>query len=147
MSSATFHTLRLTDQGLELLDQRVLPHEKRYLLLETGEEVARAIEDMVVRGAPAIGDTAAMGVAIELGRAPDGALEETLRSVCARLRRTRPTAVNLAWALTGRSASSGRCSPRVRATPRFARLPASWRRPSSTRTWRPATRSATPDPS
>jgi methylthioribose-1-phosphate isomerase len=99
VSSATFHTLRLTEQGLELLDQRVLPHEKRYLLLETGEEVARAIEDMVVRGAPAIGDAAAMGVAVELGRAPDGALEETLRSVCARLRRTRPTAVNLGWAL------------------------------------------------
>ena len=66
MSSATFHTLRLTEKGLELLDQRVLPHEKRYLLLETGEEVARAIEDMVVRGAPAIGDAAAMGVAVEL---------------------------------------------------------------------------------
>jgi methylthioribose-1-phosphate isomerase len=99
VSSASFHTLRLTERGVELLDQRLLPREKRYRLLETGEEVARAIEEMVVRGAPAIGDAAAMGVAIELARAPKGALAETLSSVCARLRRTRPTAVNLGWAL------------------------------------------------
>ena len=98
--AAAFHTLRLTEKGLELLDQRVLPHETRYLLLQSGEEVARAIEDMVVRGAPAIGDAAAMGVAVELARAPDGSLGATLGSSCARLRRTRPTAVNLDWALT-----------------------------------------------
>jgi methylthioribose-1-phosphate isomerase len=53
----------------------------------------------VVRGAPAIGDAAAMGVAVELARAPDGALAHALSSVCARLRGTRPTAVNLGWAL------------------------------------------------
>jgi methylthioribose-1-phosphate isomerase len=97
----SFDTLRLLaeGEGLELLDQRLLPAETCYLLLRSGEEVARAIEDMVVRGAPAIGDAAAMGVAVELARAPDGSLEQTLRSVCDRLRRTRPTAVNLTWAL------------------------------------------------
>ncbi|MFQ5696673.1 MAG: S-methyl-5-thioribose-1-phosphate isomerase [Myxococcota bacterium] len=95
----SFDTLRWAGKGIELLDQRVLPLEKRYLRLETGEQVARAIEDMVVRGAPAIGDTAAMGVAIELARAPAAELGPALDRICARLRRTRPTAVNLSWAL------------------------------------------------
>jgi methylthioribose-1-phosphate isomerase len=76
-----------------MLDQRALPREEKYLRLRTAEEVAEAIERLVVRGAPAIGIAAAYGVvlgAVE-GRPP----EETR----ARLRRTRPTAVNLAWAL------------------------------------------------
>ncbi len=95
----SFATMRLTPEGLELLDQRALPGKEEYLLLRSGEEVALAIEDMVVRGAPAIGVSAAMGVAVELGRTPDAELGGALRTVCARLRDTRPTAVNLAWAL------------------------------------------------
>jgi methylthioribose-1-phosphate isomerase len=95
----SFATVRLGEKGVELLDQRLLPHEERYLVLETAEEVARAIEEMAVRGAPAIGITAAMGLAIELARAPDAKLAETLTQVGARLRATRPTAVNLSWAL------------------------------------------------
>ncbi len=95
----SFDTMRLTDEGLELLDQRALPSKEEYVLLRSGEEVARAIEDMVVRGAPAIGVSAAMGVAVELGRAPDDGMQATLERVCARLRDTRPTAVNLGWAL------------------------------------------------
>ena len=95
----SFHTLRLTKEGLELLDQRKLPAEETYLLLRSGEEVARAIESMVVRGAPAIGIAAAMGVAVELERASDRGLEAALDAVVERLRRTRPTAVNLSWAL------------------------------------------------
>jgi methylthioribose-1-phosphate isomerase len=95
----SFFTLRLVDQGVEMLDQRALPGEEKYVLLRDGEEVARAIEDMVVRGAPAIGVAAAMGVAAELSRSPDAELEAALDRVVARLRRTRPTAVNLSWAL------------------------------------------------
>ncbi len=97
--SASFRTLRLGDKSLELLDQRLLPGEERYVAFETAEEVARAIEQMVVRGAPAIGIAAAMGVAVELAGAPDGRLAERLEAALARLGRTRPTAVNLAWAL------------------------------------------------
>ncbi len=95
----SFHTLRLLEEGLELLDQRALPAEETYVLLRSGEEVARAIETMVVRGAPAIGIAAAMGVAVELGRASDSGLAGALDAVVERLRNTRPTAVNLSWAL------------------------------------------------
>ena len=97
--SQAFRTLRLGAKGVELLDQRLLPAQERYLTFETAEEVARAIEQMVVRGAPAIGIAAAMGVAVELARAPDGVLAERLAAAVERLRRTRPTAVNLVWAL------------------------------------------------
>jgi methylthioribose-1-phosphate isomerase len=63
--------VRLAGDAVELLDQRLLPGDERYLWLESAEEVARAIEQMAVRGAPAIGVSAAMGVAVELARAPD----------------------------------------------------------------------------
>jgi methylthioribose-1-phosphate isomerase len=95
----SFFTVRLEADAVVLLDQRRLPEAEVYLRLSSGEDVARAIEDMAVRGAPAIGVTAAMGVAIELERAPDAGLEATLERVVARLGRTRPTAVNLRWAL------------------------------------------------
>jgi methylthioribose-1-phosphate isomerase len=76
-----------------MLDQRALPREEKYLRLRTPEEVAEAIERLMVRGAPAIGIAAAYGVV--LGAVEGRPAEET----SARLRRTRPTAVNLAWAL------------------------------------------------
>jgi methylthioribose-1-phosphate isomerase len=91
--------LRLGEHALELLDQRRLPGEEVYLELRSAEEVARAIEDMAVRGAPLIGLAAACGVAIELERVPDAELAQALERASARLGRTRPTAVNLAWAL------------------------------------------------
>jgi methylthioribose-1-phosphate isomerase len=95
----SFFTLRLVGDALELLDQRLLPAQERYLRLHSGEEVARAIEQMAVRGAPAIGVAAAAGVAVELARAPDPQLAQALEQVIDRLGRTRPTAVNLRWAL------------------------------------------------
>jgi methylthioribose-1-phosphate isomerase len=95
----SFATLRLRDDAVEMLDQRLLPAEERYVSLMSAEEVATAIEEMVVRGAPAIGVAAAMGVAIELCRSEPGAPEEALERACDRLGRTRPTAVNLMWAL------------------------------------------------
>ncbi len=96
--------MRLVDEGLELLDQRLLPGEQKALLLTSGEQVAQAIEQMAVRGAPAIGITAAMGVVLELRRAAASQtqareLGRVFAAVCERLRATRPTAVNLAWAL------------------------------------------------
>jgi methylthioribose-1-phosphate isomerase len=106
------HTVALRKDHVELLDQRLLPGEVRYLRLHNGEEVARAIEAMAVRGAPAIGVTAAMGVAIELEGAPDADLGTSLERVCERLARTRPTAVNLTWALERMSA---RLLPRIAA--------------------------------
>jgi methylthioribose-1-phosphate isomerase len=95
----SFFTVRLEADAVVLLDQRRLPEEELYLRLGTAEEVAHAIEDMAVRGAPAIGVTAAMAVALELERAPGADPELTLARVTERLSRTRPTAVNLRWAL------------------------------------------------
>ncbi|HZS41783.1 MAG TPA: S-methyl-5-thioribose-1-phosphate isomerase [Polyangia bacterium] len=85
--------LRWTGSALELLDQRLLPVEERWVECRDHAAVARAIKDMVVRGAPAIGCAAAYGVA--LGARAGVPLER----VIADLRATRPTAVNLFWAL------------------------------------------------
>ena len=78
---------------LLLLDQRKLPREEVWLKLETYEDVARAIKDMAVRGAPAIGCTAAYGfvLGVKKGESPEKVYET--------LRNTRPTAFNLSWAL------------------------------------------------
>jgi methylthioribose-1-phosphate isomerase len=93
---------RLEPRVLRLLDQRALPHEERWLSLEDVEGVAAAIETLAVRGAPAIGGAAALGVALAARTATttDGAaLRRALIAASARLRTTRPTAVNLFYAL------------------------------------------------
>ncbi|MFA6448655.1 MAG: S-methyl-5-thioribose-1-phosphate isomerase [bacterium] len=96
-------TLRWVESGeIELLDQTLLPHKIKYVKLNTVEAVARAIEGMKVRGAPAIGVTAAMGVALgALKYKGDDFLKFSglMDKVIARLAATRPTAVNLFWAL------------------------------------------------
>ena len=89
--------LRWEDGALLLLDQRALPGEERWIRCERPEEVADAIRTLAVRGAPAIGIAAAYGMVLA-GDDP-GAAAELLRS-------TRPTAVNLAWALE-RSLAAG----------------------------------------
>ncbi len=98
----TVETVRLRNGVLELIDQRQLPSRELWVRCRTAEETARAIEDMAVRGAPAIGVTAAYGVAMgarAAGRlSPAKALDRTERDI-ARLAKTRPTAVNLFWAL------------------------------------------------
>ncbi len=81
--------IRWTGDSLELLDQRLLPETLSYLKCRSAEDVARAIRDMVVRGAPAIGCAAAFGVVLAKGSAEGYDL----------LARSRPTAVNLFWAL------------------------------------------------
>ena len=95
-------TLRWSAQGVVLLDQRRLPREEVYLTLQSVEEIAQAIETLAVRGAPAIGCAAALGVARAacVSRARDLAtLRADLEAAATRLSRTRPTAVNLFWAL------------------------------------------------
>jgi methylthioribose-1-phosphate isomerase len=82
--------------AVHLLDQRLLPGEERWVDLTTGDEVAQAIRDLTVRGAPAIGVAAAYGVAVEARR---GASAERLRAVAETIAAARPTAVNLAWAV------------------------------------------------
>jgi methylthioribose-1-phosphate isomerase len=81
------------DNALDLLDQRLLPRETTYVACRDAHEVAAAIRDMVVRGAPAIGVSAAFGMALAAMRGDD------VRAAAAELRATRPTAVNLMWAL------------------------------------------------
>lgn len=87
-------TMTWKDDALFLLDQRTIPWEVRYEQCRTAEEVARAIEEMVVRGAPAIGCAAAFGVVLAARSGRDAALRSLER-----LGSTRPTAVNLFWAL------------------------------------------------
>jgi methylthioribose-1-phosphate isomerase len=97
-----FRTVERTPDGVRLLDQRKLPHEAEYVTCASPEAVAEAIRSMVVRGAPAIGVTAAFGIALaaSAGVALDPAALD-LRIGAARdvLAASRPTAVNLFWAL------------------------------------------------
>src|SRR6478672_1807051 len=94
--------VRWTDQGVEMLDQRLLPTEEKWLTLKTYDEVAKGIKDMVVRGAPAIGVSAAYGIALAAKNfvgTTVADLEEDLDYASDVLGATRPTAVNLFWAL------------------------------------------------
>ncbi len=94
--------IRWTGTALELLDQRKLPFEVVYLACTSSDEVAGAIHDLAVRGAPAIGIAAAWGAVLAsrevLAATPAEALEK-LEPALQRLNDARPTAVNLAWAL------------------------------------------------
>ncbi len=101
MSEAWF-TLAWRDDAVVMLDQRRLPQEEKYLELRDVEGVARAIEDLAIRGAPAIGCAAAMGIAraaVTSEASTAEALIRDLETARDRLARTRPTAVNLFWAL------------------------------------------------
>jgi methylthioribose-1-phosphate isomerase len=94
--------IRWNGKTLFLLEQRLLPFKEKWVNCDTVEKVARAIEDMTVRGAPAIGITAAYGVALAAVRSRAktlGAFKAEMGKAIARLRKTRPTAVNLFWAL------------------------------------------------
>jgi methylthioribose-1-phosphate isomerase len=95
-------TVEWTDEGVRMLDQRLLPTEEKYLTLRSYDEVAEAIKKMVVRGAPAIGVSAAMGLALGAKQSvgtsiPD--LEFDFNYMCDVMGATRPTAVNLFWAI------------------------------------------------
>ena len=95
-------TLTWTDEGVRFIDQTKLPLEESYVLAATYEQVANVIVTMVVRGAPAIGVSAAYGVAlgVQASRALTAAeFQPEFDKICARLAGTRPTAVNLFWAI------------------------------------------------
>jgi methylthioribose-1-phosphate isomerase len=86
-------TIQWTDAGVVMIDQTRLPREQRFVTCRTYLEVADAIRTMVIRGAPAIGVAAAMGVALGVQEGAD------FETVCKTLAATRPTAVNLFWAI------------------------------------------------
>lgn len=91
-----------TDRGVVMLDQRLLPTEEVHYTYTTYQEVAAAIKDMVIRGAPAIGVAAAMGVAIGVLHSNAKTLAELkpeFEEICSVLAKTRPTAVDLFWAI------------------------------------------------
>jgi methylthioribose-1-phosphate isomerase len=95
-------TIEWTDEGIRMLDQRLLPTEEKYLMLRSYEEVAEAIKKMVVRGAPAIGVSAAMGLALGASQSVGTSvadLEDDFDYMSQVMAATRPTAVNLFWAI------------------------------------------------
>ena len=93
-------TLQWTGEALVLLDQRLLPGQMVHMKCETCAQVQMAIEDMVVRGAPAIGVSAAYGVVLAAREAlREGGSKEAFLAKAAALRAARPTAVNLMWAV------------------------------------------------
>ncbi|MBD0316611.1 MAG: S-methyl-5-thioribose-1-phosphate isomerase [Nitrospiraceae bacterium] len=95
-------TVEWKDGAVRLLDQSRLPGTVSYLDCRDVESVARAIRELKVRGAPAIGVTAAMGVALgaqDLRTADEATFHESMLAVCDQLAATRPTAVNLFWAI------------------------------------------------
>jgi methylthioribose-1-phosphate isomerase len=99
---SSFKTIEWKDDRVVMIDQRKLPMEEAYVECLTYEDVARAIKEMVIRGAPAIGVAAAMGVALgalKSERKDKGEFLRELEEISMVLSKTRPTAVNLFWAL------------------------------------------------
>jgi methylthioribose-1-phosphate isomerase len=95
-------TLEWTDQGVRFIDQTKLPTEETYVNCTTYQQVADVIRNMVVRGAPAIGVSAAMGVALGVKNSKAetaGELKRDLDEICDLISKTRPTAVNLFWGI------------------------------------------------
>jgi methylthioribose-1-phosphate isomerase len=95
-------TLEWTDSGVRFIDQRKLPTEEVHVTCKTYQEVAEAIRNMTVRGAPAIGVAAAMGIALgvrDISSSDSAEVRRCLDEICQTMGATRPTAVNLFWAI------------------------------------------------
>jgi methylthioribose-1-phosphate isomerase len=107
----------LGDSTVEVIDQTKLPHEFKTVVLKTAADAARAIKTMIVRGAPLIGATAAYGIALAMGA---DASDEALDRAHDMLAETRPTAINLRWALR-------RMRDRLRNHPRNERAALAWK--------------------
>ncbi len=89
-------TIQWTDAGVVMIDQTSLPRQERYVTCTSYQQVADAIRQMIIRGAPAIGVAAAMGIALGMREAESAGEFE---NICETLAATRPTAVNLFWAI------------------------------------------------
>ncbi len=96
-ATQTIETIEWTPAGVVMIDQTRLPRETVFVTCRDYREVAEAIRSMIIRGAPAIGVAAAMGVAIGALKSDD--LEADMPVICETLAQTRPTAVNLFWAI------------------------------------------------
>src|SRR6187549_1670283 len=95
-------TIEWQPDAVVMIDQRKLPGQEVYLHCKTANEVARAIKTMVIRGAPAIGVAAAMGIALGMKRSKAKGTRQfavDLNKLCDLMAGTRPTAVNLFWAI------------------------------------------------
>jgi methylthioribose-1-phosphate isomerase len=92
-------TIQWTEEGVVMIDQTRLPHEQVFVTCTDYRQVADAIRTMIIRGAPAIGVAAAMGVAIGVLKAAPEDLDAQVEEICRELAGTRPTAVNLFWAI------------------------------------------------
>src|SRR6202044_2282970 len=92
-------TIQWTGEGVVMIDQTRLPSAELYVTCRNYMEVADAIRTMVIRGAPAIGVAAAMGVAIGVAQADPSQLDAQFACICDELASTRPTAVNLFWGI------------------------------------------------
>ena len=102
MTENKIETLRWLDNHLEMIDQRILPAEFKYISYYSAQSVAEGIRSMVVRGAPAIGCAAAYGVALEALNIQDASLDEFskgMEQAFKILLESRPTAINLFWAI------------------------------------------------
>src|SRR5438128_905909 len=96
-------TLEWTEEGVRFIDQTKLPNEEVYVTCTTHQQVAEVIRNMVVRGAPAIGVAAAMGIALGVKNSKAeniDKLRQEFDSICDMIGKTRPTAVNLFWAIS-----------------------------------------------
>ena len=92
-------TIEWRNGSVVMIDQRLLPTREVYRVYRDHREVARAIKDMVIRGAPAIGVAAAMGIALGMRTARGRDVDATFQRLCRTFAATRPTAVNLFWAI------------------------------------------------
>src|SRR5947207_381974 len=95
-------TIAREDDAVVMIDQRKLPAREVYVRCKTAPEVARAIKTMAIRGAPAIGVAAAMGIALGMRRSKSTGTQKfaaEFQNVCELMAGTRPTAVNLFWAI------------------------------------------------
>lgn len=112
--------MRWHGDRLELLDQRLLPAEEHWIVADGASAVAQCITDMVVRGAPAIGISAAYGVALAARHAGGGDWKAEIKQAIRVLAKSRPTAVNLFWALERMEKVFHACHSLDEATERLA---------------------------